>query len=123
MAAPSDEQEFAAFVLWAQDKGQQEIEVALAALAETSEVARSQYLALLGSSAYGSAIGSDRPAVYADYTGYCRGHSQNWEHEGAGNAMNYSGVYDDVMSAFATNEGWKPDEDYTEPGAQDDEEI
>lgn len=53
-----------------------------------------------------------RPSVVANHSGYSNLGSENYEHDDTGSIHNYSGVEDDVFSAFAENEGWCEGYDY-----------
>lgn len=48
--------------------------------------------------------------VTSNHTGYRGG--ENYEHDDTGALMNYSGVEDEMFSAEASHEGWKPGYDY-----------
>ena len=54
----------------------------------------------------------DEIRIISNHSGYDYKGSENFEHDDNGNIMNYSGVYDDVMSAFAESEGWVESYDY-----------
>lgn len=48
----------------------------------------------------------DHPIVVSNHSGYDMEGSANFEHDDNGCLHNYSGVEDDVFSAFADNDGW-----------------
>jgi hypothetical protein len=50
--------------------------------------------------------------VVANHTAYAYMEAANYEHEGQGAIMNYSGVEDDIFSALAEHEDWQPGYDY-----------
>lgn len=54
----------------------------------------------------------ERLIVVANHSGYDLEGSENFEHDDAGSVHNYSGVEDDVFSAFAENDGWQEGYDY-----------
>ena len=47
----------------------------------------------------------------ADHTGYGKG-GENFEHEGKGDVMNYSGVHDDTHNSMKEHEDWNEGYDY-----------
>lgn len=47
----------------------------------------------------------------ADHTGYGKG-GENFEHEGKGHIMNYSGVQDDIYNSIKEHEDWGEGYDY-----------
>lgn len=57
-------------------------------------------------------VGRDRIPYLSNHTGYGYRGSENFEHDDTGSQMNYSGVEDDVMNAFADHEGWEHGYDY-----------
>ena len=56
--------------------------------------------------------GMDRKNVISNFTQYDYEGSENFEHDNTGSWMNYSGVYDEVMSSFAEHEDWISGYDY-----------
>ena len=56
--------------------------------------------------------GMDRKTIISNHTQYDYEGSENFEHDDTGCWMNYSGVYDDVMSSFAEHENWTSGYDY-----------
>ncbi|GHB02492.1 hypothetical protein ACFFLG_19150 [Shewanella indica] len=44
--------------------------------------------------------------VVSNHSGYDYAGSENFEHDDTGSIHCYSGVEDDVLSAFAEHEGW-----------------
>lgn len=57
--------------------------------------------------------GEDAPNEYvSNHTGYTRPGSENWEHDGTGNQMNYSNVVDKTINAFIEHEDRKKGEDF-----------
>ena len=55
---------------------------------------------------------TEEAAVTANHSIYGYKGSENYEHDDTGCIHNYSGVEDDVFSAFADNEGWSEGYDY-----------
>jgi len=50
--------------------------------------------------------------VVSNHSGYGYSGSENFEHDDTGAVHNYSGVEDDVFTAYADNHGWDEGYDY-----------
>lgn len=50
--------------------------------------------------------------IVSNHTGYGYSGSENYEHDDTGSLMNYSGCYDEAMSAWAMQEDWEEGYDY-----------
>jgi len=54
----------------------------------------------------------DAMPIVSNHSGYDYEGSENFEHDGNGAIMNFSGVYDDVYNSFREHEGWTEGYDY-----------